>query len=83
MNPNSEKDGKQSNDVAIEAQTIIEEKIVKVTGDVQIRKYIKGRLLGKGGFAKCYEATELDTPNRRVLAAKIVQKASLTKSRAK
>ena len=34
---------------------VVEEKIIKVTGDVQIRKYYKGRLLGKGGFAKCYE----------------------------
>ena len=38
-----------------ENQSIIEEKITKVNGDVQIRKYIKGRLLGQGGFAKCYE----------------------------
>ena len=37
---NNEKDIKQANDVAIETQTIVEEKIVKVTGDVQIRKYI-------------------------------------------
>ena len=36
-------------------QSIVEEKITKVSGEVQIRKYIKGRLLGKGGFAKCYE----------------------------
>ena len=34
---------------------VVEEKIIKVTGDFQIRKYYKGRLLGKGGFAKCYE----------------------------
>ena len=37
--------------------SVVEEKIIKVTGDVQIRKYYKGRLLGKGGFAKCYEFT--------------------------
>ena len=36
-------------------------KIVKVTGDVQIRKYLKGRLLGKGGFAKCYEFINNET----------------------
>ncbi len=81
MNQNNEKDGKQSNDVAIETQTIIEEKIVKVTGDVQIRKYIKGRLLGKGGFAKCYEFTCMDT--KKIQAAKLVQKSTLVKSRAK
>lgn len=62
-------------------QTIVEEKIVKVTGDIQIRKYSKGRLLGKGGFAKCYEFVCLDT--KKVYAAKIVTKSSLVKSRAK
>lgn len=37
----------------------------------------------QGGFAKCYEATDLDGDSKKVLAAKIVQKSSLTKSRAK
>lgn len=37
--------------------------------------------MGKGGFAKCYEIVNQDT---KVLSAvKVVQKASLTKSRAK
>jgi hypothetical protein len=35
--------------------TIVEEKIVKYNGEVQVRKYTKGKFLGKGGFAKCYE----------------------------
>lgn len=39
--------------------------------------------LQKGGFAKCYEATEIDGETNRIFAAKIVQKSSLTKSRAK
>ena len=60
---------------------IVEEKIIKVTGDVQIRKYYKGRLLGKGGFAKCYEFTCAE--NKKVFAAKIVAKSGLVKSRAK
>lgn len=34
---------------------IIEEKIVKQNGEVVIKKYLKGKFLGKGGFAKCYE----------------------------
>ncbi len=37
------------------APTIVEEKIVKSTGEVIIKKYLKGKFLGKGGFAKCYE----------------------------
>jgi len=35
----------------------------------------------QGGFAKCYEVTSLDT--KRVYAAKIIEKASLNKSKAK
>ena len=42
-------------------QSIVEEKITKVSGEVQIIKYIKGRLLGKGGFAKCYEFINQET----------------------
>jgi polo-like kinase 1 len=68
-------------EVGMDIQTIVEEKIVKVTGDVQIRKYMKGRLLGKGGFAKCYEFTCNDT--KKIYAAKVVTKSSLVKSRAK
>ena len=62
-------------------QAVVEEKIIKVTGDVQIRKYYKGRLLGKGGFAKCYEFT--CSENKKIFAAKVVAKSGLVKSRAK
>jgi polo-like kinase 1 len=79
---NNDKDLKSGVDtVTGETQTIIEEKIVKVTGEIQIKKYLKGKLLGKGGFAKCYELTCLET--KKVAAAKVVIKASLVKSRAK
>ena len=60
---------------------IIEEKIVRVNGEIAIRQYSKGRFLGKGGFARCYEFCSTET--RKLTAAKIVPKASLTKSRAK
>ena len=60
---------------------VVEEKIIKVTGDVQTRKYYKGRLLGKGGFAKCYEFT--CSENKKIFAAKVVAKSGLVKSRAK
>ena len=62
-------------------QPVVEEKIIKVTGDVQIRKYYRGRLLGKGGFAKCYEFT--CSENKKIFAAKVVAKSGLVKSRAK
>ncbi len=45
------------------------------------RKYERGRFLGKGGFAKCYEFTNLET--KRISATKVITKSSLTKSRAK
>ena len=38
---------------------IIEEKINKVNGDYAVKRYAKGKMLGKGGFAKCYEVTNM------------------------
>jgi polo-like kinase 1 len=61
--------------------TIVEEKLIKHNGEAQIRKYLKGKFLGKGGFARCYEFVNQET--KAVQAAKVVVKASLTKSRAK
>lgn len=60
---------------------IIEEKITQANGQIKIKKYSKGKALGRGGFAKCYEVTNLD--NKKVLAAKIIAKSSLSRSRAK
>jgi len=62
-------------------QIIVEEKVVKFNGDIYIKKYLRGKFLGKGGFAKCYEFTNLES--KRVTAAKVIAKSSLTKSRAK
>lgn len=45
-----------------------------------VHQYSKGRFLGKGGFAKCYEVTDLAT--KALYAAKIVAKASIAKPRA-
>lgn len=41
------------------------------------KRYQKGRFLGKGGFAKCYELTDVDT--KQIYAGKVVAKAQLTK----
>ena len=60
---------------------VVKEKIIKVTGDVHIRKYYKGRILGKGTLSKCYELT--DAENKKIFAAKVIQKSALVKSRAK
>ena len=60
---------------------IIEEKITLANGELKIKKYSKGKALGRGGFAKCYEVTNLES--KKVLAAKIIAKSSLSRSRAK
>lgn len=60
---------------------IIEEKISKVNGEMAVKKYLRGKMLGKGGFAKCYEVTNLET--KKIIAAKIIPKQTLTKNRAR
>ncbi|KAK6187900.1 hypothetical protein SNE40_005825 [Patella caerulea] len=45
------------------------------------KRYMKGRYLGKGGFAKCYELTDLDT--KVIFAGKVVPKTLLVKQHQK
>lgn len=45
------------------------------------KRYLKGRFLGKGGFAKCYELTDADT--KEIFAGKIVPKSLLVKQHQK
>ncbi|KAM3141863.1 hypothetical protein pb186bvf_005949 [Paramecium bursaria] len=52
------------------------ETVEEVTKD-QRKIYQKGKFLGKGGFAKCYEFIH----EGQILAAKMISKATLTKSR--
>ena len=60
---------------------IIEEKIVKVNGDIAVKRYSKGRFLGKGGFAKVYEFVCLET--KQITAGKMMEKSALSKARAR
>ncbi len=60
---------------------IIIEKIPTNTGEPYIKKYKKIRLLGKGGFARCYELFDEET--HKSYAVKIIKKTSLIKSRTK
>ena len=60
---------------------IIEEKKITEAGDTILKRYQKGKFLGKGGFAKCYEIKDTDTG--RAMAAKIIDKSTLSKGRAK
>lgn len=46
-----------------------------------IKKYIKGKFLGKGGFAKCYEVSNMET--KKISAIKIISKETIKKSKAK
>ena len=59
----------------------VEERITKVNGEVVLKHYSKGRFLGKGGFARCYEFTNQET--RKITACKVIPKSSLSKARAK
>ena len=78
---NREEYFKSSDKLLPSSGDIIQEKIIEKNGDTTYKKYRKGRFLGKGGFAKVYEITDLDT--NLVDAVKVVEKASLKKSRAK
>lgn len=66
---------------APEETVIIEERITKVNGDFHIKKYAKGKLLGRGGFAKAYMFTNLE--NNKILAGKIIPKENLNRSRSR
>jgi len=46
-----------------------------------VHRYLRGKVLGKGGFAKVYMCTSLDT--NRSYAVKIIPKANLVKARAR
>ena len=60
---------------------IIEQTKRDASGRTTVKHWRKGPLLGKGGFAKCYRVTDLDT--NIDWACKIIQKSSLTKQRHK
>jgi len=65
----------------LDASPIIEERRSTLNGQVIVIKYSKGKFIGKGGFARVYEFTNLDT--KKISAAKVVPKSSLVKTRAK
>ncbi len=44
-------------------------------------RYMRGKFLGKGGFARCYELTDMQTKD--IFAGKIVSKQLLTKQHQK
>lgn len=67
---------------AADGEIAFEERRRSSSGDgYTIHKYTRGKLLGKGGFAKVYWCTSMDTG--RNYAVKVVPKANLVKSRAR
>jgi len=75
-------------DSELETETIIEgngeeieERMQKLNGEDVVKRYAKGKLLGKGGFAKCYELKCLS--NKKIYAGKIISKSNITKQSAK
>ena len=73
----------RSSRALIESQEgqVVEEKIVKPNGDIAIKRYSKGRFLGKGGFARVYEFLTLEA--KQIFAGKTICKSSLSKARAR
>ena len=72
---------KKSSSDSGESVTIVEHRKRPCGDGYTVHKYLRGKLLGKGGFAKVYKATSLDT--NKEYAVKIVPKANLVKSRAR
>lgn len=76
-----DKNDEEANNFEEIDDNIIIEKIRTNTGEPYIKKYKKIRLLGKGGFARCYELFDEET--HKSYAVKIIKKTSLIKSRTK
>ena len=72
----------ETNDsLIVNDDNIIIEKLSKNADEPHLKKYKKLRLLGRGGFARCYELFDEET--HRSIAGKIIPKKNLIKSRAK
>jgi polo-like kinase 1 len=67
--------------IAKEVPAVIECLKRDYLGNEVKKRYTKGVLLGKGGFAKCFQVKDMDTG--KDWACKVVQKASLVKERHK
>ena len=65
------KQSSKDQDFIVETPVVVEEKI----GNDKRIKYERGKFLGKGGFAKCYEMRRVDTG--LIYAAKVLDKRAL------
>lgn len=80
MEDDKKKKESQQQDFIVETPILVEEKY-KVDGKVLIRKYERGKFLGKGGFAKCYEMKCVET--NKIFAAKLFEKKALTNTKSR
>ena len=71
----------EQSEILEDVDDVVIEKIPTNTNEPHIKKYKKIRLLGKGGFARCYELFDEET--HQSYAGKIIKKSSLIKSRTK
>ena len=60
---------------------IVIDKKTDSSGNLVVRTYQRGRLLGKGGFARCFKF--MNREKNRAVAGKVVDKETLNKARAK
>eukprot|EP01035_Chromulina_nebulosa_P020569 gene20569-26675_t len=60
---------------------IIDEKYIDNNGKTITQQFMRGKLLGKGGFGRCYVGTVVSS--KAIYALKIVPKSNLVKSKAK
>jgi len=61
--------------------SIIERNYTTKSGSTVIKRYQKRKFLGKGSFSRCYEIYDPD--KQKLLAGKVIDKASLDKNEAK
>jgi polo-like kinase 1 len=81
QNQNNQPVKKETQEFIVETPVFIEETLYKSDGKTSIRKYERGKFLGKGGFAKCYELKCLET--KKTYAAKLFPKKELQNSKSK
>ena len=75
---NNDKIKSKEQEFIVETPIVIEQKINNTD---KVFKYERGKFLGKGGFAKCYEMKCVDTGV--IYAAKLFEKKALNKARSR